>query len=138
MAPSSLQPSDGAPHATVQRLEQIPRRSRIRGNIDSRDRNGPGELARCRHCAGNRTPAAEETTFRKWLYQAIFPAVLLDVEEESQPGTLGKIYRAAAAKPRLPRAVHAKQPAKVLDKRRATWRSDARARRLEERIRLRM
>lgn len=30
MAPSSLQPTDGAPHATIKRFEQIPRRSRTR------------------------------------------------------------------------------------------------------------
>jgi len=60
MAPSSLQPNDGARHATAERLKQIPRRPRTKRNSDRRDRNGPVELAGRRYCAGNRTPAFEE------------------------------------------------------------------------------
>jgi len=36
MAPSSLQPNDGAPHATAERFEQIPRRPRTGRDIDRR------------------------------------------------------------------------------------------------------
>src|ERR1700723_808188 len=38
MAPSSLQRINGAPHATAERFEQIPRNSRTRCNTDRRDR----------------------------------------------------------------------------------------------------
>jgi transposase len=45
MAPSSLQRINGAPHATAERFEQIPRNSQTRCNTDRRDRDGPVELA---------------------------------------------------------------------------------------------
>src|ERR1700687_2235436 len=45
MAPSSLQRINGAPHATAERFEQIPRNSRTRCNTDRRDLDGPVELA---------------------------------------------------------------------------------------------
>src|SRR5271165_4978394 len=65
MAPSSLQRNDGArPHATAERLEQIPRRSRTRRNTDRSDRDGPVELAGRRCRAWNRTPASEEACGR--------------------------------------------------------------------------
>ena len=40
MAPSSLQRINGAPHATAERFEQIPRNSRTRCNTDRRHRRG--------------------------------------------------------------------------------------------------
>ena len=51
MALSSLQRTNGAPHATAERFEQIPRNSRTRFNTDRSDRNEPVELARCWHRA---------------------------------------------------------------------------------------
>ena len=45
MAPSSLQRINGAPHATAERFEQIPRNSRTRCDTNRRDRDGPIELA---------------------------------------------------------------------------------------------
>src|SRR5262249_4390914 len=41
------------PHATAERLEQIPRRSRTRRNIDCGDRDEPVKLAGRRYCAGS-------------------------------------------------------------------------------------
>ena len=52
MAPSSLQPTDGALHAKARRLEQITSRSRTRLHIDCGDRDGPVELAGCRIVPG--------------------------------------------------------------------------------------
>jgi hypothetical protein len=43
-------------------------------------------------------------------------------DEEPKPGTLGQIYRTVAAMPRLAAAVHARQPAEVLDERRVAAR----------------
>lgn len=64
MAPSSLQPTNGAPHATAQRFEQIPRRSRTGYHIDHSDRDEPVELARRRYRPGDRTPASKEAHSR--------------------------------------------------------------------------
>ena len=61
MAPSSLQRISGAPHATAERFEQIPRSSRTRCNTDRRDRDGPVELAGRRYRAWRRALAVEET-----------------------------------------------------------------------------
>ena len=60
MAPSSLQRIHGAPHATSERFEQIPRNSRTRCNTDRRDRDGPVELAGRRYRAWRRALAVEE------------------------------------------------------------------------------
>src|SRR5947209_5655564 len=60
MAPSSLQRINGAPHATAERFEQIPRISRTRCNTDRRDRDGPVELAGRRYRAWRRALAVEE------------------------------------------------------------------------------
>src|SRR6516225_4213477 len=60
MAPSSLQRINGAPHATAERFEQIPRNSRTRCNTDRRDRDGPVELAGRRYRAWRRALAVEE------------------------------------------------------------------------------
>src|SRR5262245_43080525 len=48
------------PHATAERLEQIPRRPRTRRNIDCGDRDGPVKLAGRRYCAGSSTTAFEK------------------------------------------------------------------------------
>src|SRR5271156_5996821 len=64
MAPSSLQRINGAPHATAERFEQIPRNSRTRCNTDRRDRDGPVELAGRRHRAWRRALAVEEARGR--------------------------------------------------------------------------
>jgi transposase len=60
MPPSSLQRINGAPHATAERFEQIPRNSRTRCNTDRRDRDGPVELAGRRYRAWHRALAVEE------------------------------------------------------------------------------
>src|ERR1700681_277565 len=60
MSPSSLQRINGAPHATAERFEQIPRNSRTRCNTDRRDRDGPVELAGRRYRAWHRALAVEE------------------------------------------------------------------------------
>src|SRR5437667_5338736 len=60
MAPSSLQRINGAPHATAERFEQIPRSSRTRCNTNRRDRDGPVELAGRRYRAWRRALAVEE------------------------------------------------------------------------------
>src|SRR6202042_1604744 len=64
MAPSSLQRINGAPHATAERFEQIPRNSRTRCNTDRRDRDGPVELAGRRYRAWRRALAVEEARGR--------------------------------------------------------------------------
>src|SRR5271166_6588224 len=64
MAPSSLQRINGAPHATAERFEQIPRNFRTRCNTDRRDRDGPVELAGRRYRAWRRALAVEETRGR--------------------------------------------------------------------------
>jgi transposase len=64
MAPSSLQRINGAPHATAERFEQIPRNSRTRCNTDRRDRDGPVELACLRYRAWRRALAVEEARGR--------------------------------------------------------------------------
>src|SRR6516162_7446662 len=60
MAPSSLQRINGAPYATAERFEQIPRNSRTRCNTDRRHRDEPYELARCRDRAWRRASAVEK------------------------------------------------------------------------------
>src|SRR6266496_5433846 len=65
MAPSSLQRINGAPHATAERFEQIPRNSRTRCNTDRRDRDGSVELARRRYRAWRRAPAVEKARGRR-------------------------------------------------------------------------
>src|SRR5437879_3251301 len=65
MAPSSLQRINGAPHATAERFEQIPRNSRTRCNTDRRDRDGSVELARRRYRAWCRAPAVEKARGRR-------------------------------------------------------------------------
>src|SRR6266702_8011661 len=64
MAPSSLQRINGAPHATAERFEQIPRNSRTRCNTDRRDRDGSVELARRRYCAWRRGWAFQSDPYR--------------------------------------------------------------------------
>src|SRR3984957_7006359 len=64
MAPSSLQRINGAPHATAERFEQIPRNSRTRCNTNRRDRDGPVELAGRRYRAWRRALAVEEARGR--------------------------------------------------------------------------
>src|SRR4029077_13813952 len=64
MAPSSLQRINGAPHATAERFEQIPRNSRTRCNTNRRDRDGPVELAGRRYRAWCRALAVEEARGR--------------------------------------------------------------------------
>jgi transposase len=64
MAPSSLQRINGAPHATAERFEQVPRSSRTRCNTDRRDRDGPVELAGRRYRAWRRALAVEEARGR--------------------------------------------------------------------------
>jgi hypothetical protein len=64
MAPSSLQRINGAPHATAERFEQIPRNSRTRCNTDRCDRDGPVELTGRRYRAWRRALAAEEARGR--------------------------------------------------------------------------
>ena len=64
MAPSSLQRINGAPHATAERFEQIPRNSRTRCNTNRRDRDGPVELAGRRYGAWRRALAVEEARGR--------------------------------------------------------------------------
>ena len=64
MAPSSLQRINGAPHATAERFEQIPRSSRTRCNTNRRDRDGPVELAGRRYRAWRRALAVEEARGR--------------------------------------------------------------------------
>jgi transposase len=64
MAPSSLQRINGAPHATAERFEQIPRNSRTRCNNNRRDRDGPVELAGRRYRAWRRALAVEEARGR--------------------------------------------------------------------------
>src|SRR6516162_11933397 len=65
MAPSSLQRINGAPHATAERFEQIPRNSRTRCNTDRRDRDGPVELACLRYRAWRGAPAVEKARGRR-------------------------------------------------------------------------
>src|SRR6266702_1795114 len=65
MAPSSLQRINGAPHATAERFEQIPRNSRTKCNTDRRDRDGSVELARRRYRAWCRAPAVEKARGRR-------------------------------------------------------------------------
>src|SRR5580704_8408494 len=64
MAPSSLQRINGAPHATAERFEQIPRNSRTRCNTNRRDRDGPVELAGRRYRAWRRALGVEEARGR--------------------------------------------------------------------------
>src|ERR1700726_3263827 len=64
MVPSSLQRINGAPHATAERFEQIPRNSRTRCNTNRRDRDGPVELAGRRYRAWRRALAVEEARGR--------------------------------------------------------------------------
>src|SRR5207302_11305851 len=64
MAPSSLQRINGAPHATAERFEQIPRNSRTRCDTNRRDRDGPVELAGRRYRAWRRALAVEEARGR--------------------------------------------------------------------------
>ena len=64
MAPSSLQRINGAPHATAERFEQIPRNSPTRCNAHRRDRDGPVELAGRRYCAWRRALTIEEARGR--------------------------------------------------------------------------
>jgi hypothetical protein len=60
MAPSSLQRINGAPHASTERFEQIPRNSRTRCNTNRRDRDGSVELAG-RRCL----PSVERSPLKK-------------------------------------------------------------------------
>src|SRR5271169_4263600 len=64
MPPSSLQRINGAPHATAERFEQIPRNSRTRCNTNRRDRDAPVELAGRRYRAWRRALAVEEARGR--------------------------------------------------------------------------
>src|SRR5262245_16064606 len=82
MAPSSLQPNDGAPHATAKRFEQIPRRSRTGRDIDRGHRDGPVELAGRRDRTGSRSPAFEKNDDRS----GCTTAASASLAEGSHPG----------------------------------------------------
>ena len=64
MAPSSLQRINGAPHATAERFEQIPRNSRTRRNTNRRSSRWASRVGWSRYRAWRRALAVEEARGR--------------------------------------------------------------------------
>src|SRR3954468_17064870 len=60
MARSPPEATDGAPHATAERLEPVTHRSEPRWHLNRDHRDEPIELARRRHRPRDRAPPAEE------------------------------------------------------------------------------
>src|SRR3954470_18383095 len=65
MARSPPEVTDGAPHATAERLEPVTCCSEPGRHLDRSHRDEPIELARRRHCPRDRAPPAEEARARR-------------------------------------------------------------------------